>query len=325
MVVAVKDDDPGGQASQHRFQIEALGLHRLLGTGRGIPGAGEAPGHGVERGDQEAQFVLVAGEGQAQLVVPLGHGAGATGDGGHRGDQPAGEMEGGDQGGEEAEQQHHRQAEGEAPFQRLAQVAQLLIAVVGLLQVGGQAADMLRGREEGLHHQVAPQGVRHQHPDHQFLIGAGLQFHLVTAGAGAAQQLPVRQIGHQLGRVLAGVAPHLAIAAEDGDLQGTSLLAQLAQPQGEGGGGTVLDPGQELFGVADEDALIEVQGGLVQGQGVLHGAIDLDVEPGVDAAQQEAEGVVIDDGHRQQGDDAEEQHQAAGEPGAGDLLAIVAE
>ena len=322
-VVTVEDDDPGGQPPQHRLQVEALGLHRLLGAGRRVPGAGQAPGHGIEGGDQEAQLILLTGEGQAQFVIPLGHGAGAAGDGGHRGHQPAGEVEGGDQGGEQAEQQHQGQAEGEAPLQGLAQVAQFLVAVVGLFQVGGQAADVLRGGEDGLHHQVAAHRVRHQHPHHQFLVGAGLQFHLIAAGAGAAQQLPVRQIGHQLGRVLAGVAAHLAIAAEDGDLQGAGLLAQLPQPQGEGGGGTVLDPGQELFGVADEDALIEVQGGLVEGQGILHGAVDLDVEPGVDAAQQEAQRVVIDHGHRQQGHQAEEQHQAAGEPGAGDLVAVV--
>ena len=133
----------------------------------------------------------------------------------------------------------------------------------------------------------------------------------------------VRFGGRQFGGHRIGIGDDLTVSVGQRQLQRPGLLAQFGDGQRQGRFRGVLDTLQQLFRIIQQQTLVEIEGGLSQLPGVLHGLVDPYIEPTVDAAMQKAERVIIDHPHRGQCEQDEDHHHPHGQTRTGPMSQVL--
>jgi len=128
--VGLKRDHARGEPREHDREIGPLGLRHLLCCCWSSRATTQALGHVVEGVHEEAHLV-VRGERQPRVEVALGDGARALHEVLDRLDETLRGEDRAVPGGEQRQQQHHRQRQDEARLERLAQVVLLAELLVG--------------------------------------------------------------------------------------------------------------------------------------------------------------------------------------------------
>ena len=317
--------DPGGQPTQHSLQVIVLGLQFVSPLLKGVARMRDTPGHRVERTDQETELVLDLGQRQLLVIVTLSHGTRTLCNVADRLYQAARSEYRGPGGGEQTEQQDHGQTEGETEFDLRAHVGTRAVGLVGILQTAADIAQGLGHRIQRLQHDAAAGLVENQAAHQQAAVGATCHADIVVPGHHLLNHAAVGCCRQQDIRVGVAQRQHLALDAEQRNFQSTRRGAHVIHAQRHRSLRGVLDGTQQVFRQLQALALVQVQRQLAERQGILHRAVDLQIEPAVDATGQKTHRVEIDHADRHQCEHQEQHGKARTQPRTGDPQPVVAQ
>ncbi len=106
---------------------------------------------------------------------------------------------------------------------------------------------------------------------------------------------------------------------------GSRTDTQITQCQSQGSLRTVINIFQHLLGITQQQALVHIEGCLVQFQSISHGGIDFHIEPAVNALHQKLHGIVVDNPHRCDTQQHKHDHHARHESRTCSISPIVAQ
>ncbi len=324
--VRLQRDDAAGEAREDHRERRALGLDRGAAALRLLARAGELLGHVVERGDEEADLVVRRAQ-QARVEVAFRDRARARDEVLHRAHEALGKVQRAVHGSEQRHQQHERERQHERRLQRLAQVGELPVLLVGGLHRRREVRKALRnrvGRDQQQRAGAGPGADRRRRAHLVAAAGRRLQAHVGLAPPQLHQEVLGRHGRQRMQHARAAECDRLPARARDHELLGAGGAQLVVEREVERALGEPLEPAGDAHGAVEVLAHAQVERRAREAERVGQALAYLGVEPAVDAARQEHDREGEHEQQRRDREAAEHQERPAAQARARDVAAPVA-